>query len=59
MTKAIFSEVYNRGSAPQSFIDALVNWGRTAEEEIFAPNPNQDIYSSIRSTLVHEGRKRG
>ena len=51
MTKAIFSEVLNRGCAPQSFIDALVNWGKTAEEEIFAPNPHQDIYGSIRSTL--------
>jgi hypothetical protein len=51
MTKAIFREVLNRGSAPQSFIDALVDWGKTAEEEIFAPNPHQDIYGSIRSTL--------
>ena len=51
MPKAIFSEVLNRGCAPQSFIDALVNWGKTAEEEIFVPNPHQDIYGSIRSTL--------
>jgi hypothetical protein len=43
--------VYNRGIPPASFLDALVEWGKTAPDEIFTPNSVSDIYSSIRNVL--------
>jgi hypothetical protein len=50
--KAVFHEVLNRGSAPKSFIDALIVWGKTAPEEIFAPNPNPfDVYALVHAKL--------
>jgi hypothetical protein len=51
MTEAIFSNVLNRGTAPRQFIDALIEWGKTAPEEIFAPNPYHDIYGSVVGQL--------
>jgi hypothetical protein len=51
MTEAIFSNVLNRGAAPRQFIDALIEWGKTAQEEIFAPNPYHDIYGSVVGRL--------
>ena len=36
-------QVDNRGVAPDDFLDQLVAWGRTAPEEIFAPNKRQDV----------------
>lgn len=36
------------GQAPlDSFLNELVAWGRTAPDEIFAPNPHTDIYSNV------------
>jgi hypothetical protein len=43
--------VLNRGVPPDAFLDELVAWGKTAQEEIFAPNPYSDIYSSVKNTL--------
>jgi hypothetical protein len=43
--------VFNRGIAPDSFLDQLVAWGKTAPDEIFAPNTVSDIYSSVKNTL--------
>src|SRR5580693_1899343 len=43
--------VANRGVPPDSFLDELVAWGKTAPDEIFAPNSFKDIYSSVFSTL--------
>jgi len=43
--------VYNRGRAPVAFLDELVDWGRTAPDEIFKPNTASDIYSSVRNVL--------
>lgn len=43
--------VLNRGVPPDSFLEELVAWGRRAPEEIFAPNPYSDIYSSVKNTL--------
>jgi hypothetical protein len=43
--------VANRGVPPDAFLDQLVDWGKTAPEEIFAPNDSSDIYSSIMNTL--------
>ncbi len=47
--EAIKSKVKNRGIPPDSFLTELVDWGRGATEDIFAPNPNPaDIYSIIK-----------
>ena len=43
--------VHNRGVAPDSFLDQLVAWGKQAPDEIFAPNPFSDVYSSVKNTL--------
>ncbi len=46
------ARVKNRGNPPDSFLAQLVVWGRTASDEIFAPNPNpSDIYALIRPIL--------
>jgi hypothetical protein len=43
--------VLNRGVPPDSFLVELIAWGRTASDEIFAPNQNQDVYSSVVGKL--------
>jgi hypothetical protein len=43
--------VHNRGIPPDSFLDELVAWGKTAADDIFAPNPLADVYSSILKVL--------
>jgi hypothetical protein len=43
--------VANRGVPPDTFLDELVAWGKTAPDEIFEPNDASDIYSSIFNTL--------
>ncbi len=46
------SKVKNRGEPPDSFLTELVEWGRAAPEDIFAPNPNPaDIYAFARPIL--------
>lgn len=46
------AHVLNRGTPPDSFLSALVTWGRSAPEEIFAVNANPaDIYAHIRPIL--------
>jgi len=49
--QATKSHVLNRGVPPDSFLDELVAWGKTASEDIFAPNAVADIYSSVHNTL--------
>jgi hypothetical protein len=49
--QATRQKVYNRGRPPVAFLDELVAWGRTAPDEIFAPNAAADIYSSVKNTL--------
>jgi hypothetical protein len=45
--------VYNRGSAPDSFIEELSAWGKIAPDEIFAPNDVAvEIYTVIKSRLA-------
>jgi hypothetical protein len=44
-------QVSNRGIAPDSFLDELVAWGKTASDDIFIPNLASDVYSAVRSTL--------
>ena len=48
---AMKQHVSNRGVPPDPFLDELVAWGKVAPEEIFAPNPYSDIYSSVKNTL--------
>jgi hypothetical protein len=49
---AVFRPVLNRGSAPASFIRELIEWGRKAPDEIFAPNSSLvDIYALTKGTL--------
>ena len=43
--------VANRGVAPDDFLDELLAWGKQAPGEIFAPNPNDDVYSSVVNSL--------
>lgn len=43
--------VYNRGAAPDIFLDELVEWGRKAPDEIFAPNNRYDIYNKASHEL--------
>src|SRR5205085_10508712 len=43
--------VANRGIPPDDFLDQLVGWGKTAADEIFAPNDRSDVYSSVMNTL--------
>lgn len=46
------AKVLNRGVPPDSFLSELVAWGRDADAEIFAPNPNpKDIYSYVLPIL--------
>ena len=45
-------KVFNRGHhPPDAFLDELVNWSRSAPEEVFAKNEKFDIYSSIVQEL--------
>lgn len=44
--------VKNRGTPPVSFLEQLVEWGKDASDDIFAPNDNpQDIYAHIKPIL--------
>lgn len=46
------TRVSNRGVPPDAFLAELVEWGRKADAEIFAPNPNPyDIYAYIKPIL--------
>ncbi len=44
-------KVLNRGVPPDSFLHELIAWGRAAPDEIFAPNQNADVYSSVVEAL--------
>lgn len=45
------ARVYNRGVAPDSFLNELIDWARKAPESIFAPNAYADIYSKVKAEL--------
>jgi hypothetical protein len=49
--KATKQRVHNRGVPPDSFLNELVAWGKTAPLEIFAPNATHDVYSCVFSVL--------
>jgi hypothetical protein len=44
-------EVFNRGEAPTLFLNELIDWARSAPDEIFERNENIDIYSLILDDL--------
>jgi hypothetical protein len=49
---AVKAPVYNRGIAPDWFLDAIITWAKNAPAEIFAPNPVPlDIYALIKPQL--------
>lgn len=50
--QATKSAVLNRGSAPASFLQELVEWGKRAPDEIFAANDvDPDIYVYVKPEL--------
>lgn len=49
--RATKQKVLNRGIPPDSFLQELIAWGRTAPDEIFAPNENADVYSNVVGVL--------
>ena len=48
---ALKSPVYNRGAPSDDFLDELIAWGKSADDEIFAQNSIYDVYSSVFDTL--------
>lgn len=44
-------KVYNRGIAPDEFLTEMVEWARTAPDDIFTPNPLNDIYAKVKPEL--------
>lgn len=48
---ACLQKVYDRGTPPEAFLNALVDWAREAPDEIFTPNTKHDIYSNIVGEL--------
>jgi hypothetical protein len=46
------ARVLNRGNPPDAFLTALVDWAKTEEMEVFAPNPEPlDIYTYVKPVL--------
>lgn len=48
---ALKRAVDNRGVPPDSFLDELIAWGKTAPDFIFAPNQNKDVYGNVLAAL--------
>ena len=44
-------KVHNRGRPPDSFLNELVDWGKTAPPDVFAKNVKFDVYSSVIQQL--------
>lgn len=49
--QATKQKVLNRGNPPDGFLAEMVTWGARAADDIFAPNANADIYSSVIGVL--------
>lgn len=45
------AKVLNRGTAPVAFLIELINWAKSAPDEIFAVNSLHDIYSKVKPEL--------
>jgi hypothetical protein len=50
-TGPVKSPVFNREIAPSSFLTELIDWARSAPDELFAPNDHFDIYSKVKAEL--------
>lgn len=49
---ALHSHVQGRGTPPDSFLDELTAWGRSAPDEIFAPNDEPgDVFNDLAPLL--------
>lgn len=49
---AVYKPVKGRGSPPPAFMDELVRWGRSAPNEIFAPNKDaEDVFNRLAPLL--------
>lgn len=44
-------KVFNRGVAPDSFLNELIDWAKQAPDEIFERNDNHDVYSNVAPEL--------
>jgi hypothetical protein len=44
-------QVYNRGHAPDAFLDEFIDWAQAAPAEIFHNNGKFDAYSSVVERL--------
>lgn len=44
-------KIHNRGVPPLAFLSELIEWGKTADSEIFQRNEAFDVYSSVVSKL--------
>ncbi len=49
--QATKQKVLNRGIPPDQFLTEMVTWGASADDDIFAPNDNADIYSNVFEVL--------
>ncbi|EEE6744469.1 hypothetical protein CBJ05_003606 [Salmonella enterica subsp. enterica serovar Westhampton] len=47
----VTSVVYNRGTPPVAFLDELVMWAKFADDDVFTPNDNIDIYAKYSPVL--------
>lgn len=45
------ARVFNRGTAPKSFLMEMVMWAKTAPDDIFAHNELADIYDKVEAEL--------
>lgn len=45
------SKVLNRGVPPDAFLNELVAWGKSAPDEIFAENAEDDVYGALAKEL--------
>jgi hypothetical protein len=48
---ALFSKVHNRGKPPESFLNELIAWGKSAPAEIFIAEHKEDVYFSVIDAL--------
>lgn len=44
-------EVYNRGGAPENFLNFIVDWALDTPSQLFQYNDNADVYSHVRYKL--------
>jgi hypothetical protein len=49
--EACKQKVHNRGTPPDSFLNELIDWAKTAPDEIFEKNSRKDIYSNVAAEL--------